>query len=220
MDFHELGEKLRKKNPGMKILESRKMAQRMLAEWEAAGVGAVPREPGCGDSRSSKASPIGEALPGVVEQAKKTPAEVFHPEGGDEEFPFGKGPRAKRKKPRKPGPAKAGEVKGRNNKPPTNSERMNRGLVELSPMAYKVMTLYWKWSGAPAKGGWLFRTIKSVARFCGTTRPGVRRAEVELLRLGWIELKPYDKHWKNSLVRLIPIRKVPPPGDPPKEVRS
>lgn len=94
---------------------------------------------------------------------------------------------------------------------PTNSERLNRALKELSSSAFKIHTLIWKWRGAPAKGTLPFFTIHSLSKFCGMSRPTVRVALVELERKGWIQRLPYDKHHKNTLYRLVPIRKVPQP---------
>ncbi len=94
---------------------------------------------------------------------------------------------------------------------PTNSERLNRALTELSSSAFKIHTLIWKWRGAPAKGLLPFFTIHSLSKFCMMSRPTVRLALRELTRKGWIQRLPYNKHHKNALYRLIPIRKVPRP---------
>ncbi len=94
---------------------------------------------------------------------------------------------------------------------PTNSERMNRALKELRPGAFKIHTLVWKWRGAPARGTLPFFTIHSLAKFCGMSRPTVRLGLRELIRKGWIKALPYNKHHKNTLYRLIPIREVRPP---------
>lgn len=91
---------------------------------------------------------------------------------------------------------------------PTNSERMNRALKELSPSAFKIHTLLWKWRGAPAKGLLPFFTIHGLAKFCTLTRPTVRAGVRELVRKGWIQKLGYNKHVKNELYRLIPIRDV------------
>ena len=96
---------------------------------------------------------------------------------------------------------------------PTNSERLNRALVELSLSAFKVNTLIWKWRGAPARGTLPFFTIHSLERFCHLTRPTIRRALAELTSKGWIERLPYNKHHKNTLFRLVPVRKIPPPPE-------
>lgn len=95
---------------------------------------------------------------------------------------------------------------------PTNSERLNRALAELSGSACKVHTLLWKWRGAPARGLLPFFTIHSLSRFCKLSRPTVRMALRELIHKGWIRPEPYNKHHKNTLFRLVPIRKVPAPG--------
>lgn len=102
----------------------------------------------------------------------------------------------------------AGEYRARS---PTNSERLNRALTELRPAAFKVHLLVWKWRGAPARGVLPFFTIHSLGKFCGMTRPTIRKALLELTRKGWIERLPYNKHHKNTLYRLVAIRKVPPP---------
>lgn len=94
---------------------------------------------------------------------------------------------------------------------PTNSERLNRALTELSSSAFKIHILVWKWRGAPARGTLPFFTIHSLGRFCKMSRPTVRLGLKELTRKGWIERLPYNKHHKNTLYRLIPIRKVPRP---------
>lgn len=92
---------------------------------------------------------------------------------------------------------------------PTNSERMNRALLELGLSAFKVHTLLWKWRGAPARGLLPFFTVRSLARFCGMSRPTVRVGLGELVRKGWICRLRYDVHAKNALYRLVPIRDVP-----------
>lgn len=92
---------------------------------------------------------------------------------------------------------------------PTNSERMNRALSELGPSAFKIHLLLWKWRGAPARGLLPFFTIHSLSKFCNLTRPTVRSGLTELHRLGWIQKLKYNKHVKNALYRLIPIRDVP-----------
>ena len=92
---------------------------------------------------------------------------------------------------------------------PTNSERMNRALKELSGSAFKIHTLLWKWRGAPAKGLLPFFTIHSLGKFCTMTRPTVRSGLRELVAKGWIEKLKYNAHTKNALYRLIPIRDIP-----------
>lgn len=94
---------------------------------------------------------------------------------------------------------------------PTNSERLNRALAELGPSAFKIHTLVWKWRGAPARGTLPYFTIRSMEKFCHLTRPTVRNALHELTRKGWIVRLPYNKYHKNTLYRLVPIRKVPRP---------
>jgi len=89
---------------------------------------------------------------------------------------------------------------------PTNSERMNRALLELGPSAFKVHLLLWKWRGAPARGKLPFFTIHSLAKFCNLSRPTVRMSLRELHNKGWIQKLEYDKHAKNALYRLCPIR--------------
>ena len=91
---------------------------------------------------------------------------------------------------------------------PTNSERMNRALVELGPSAFKIHMLLWKWRGAPAKGLLPFFTIHSLSKFCSLTRPTVRAGLRELVRLGWIRKLGYNKHVKNELYSLVPIRDI------------
>ena len=95
---------------------------------------------------------------------------------------------------------------------PTNSERLNRALAELGAAAFRVHMLLWKWRGAPARGLLPYFTIHSLSRFCCLSRPTVRLGLRELLRKGWIRPEPYNKHHKNTLYRLVPIRKVPAPS--------
>ncbi len=95
---------------------------------------------------------------------------------------------------------------------PTSSERLNRALVELNSAAFKVHLLLWKWRGAPAKGLLPFFTVHSLSRFCKMSRPTVRTAMRELIKKGWIRPGGYNKHHKNTLFRLVRIRKVPAPG--------
>lgn len=92
---------------------------------------------------------------------------------------------------------------------PTNSERMNRALKELGTSAFKIHMLLWQWRGAPAKGNLPFFTIHSLAKFCSLTRPTVRSGIRELVRKEWIGKQGYNKHHKNELYRLVPIRDVP-----------
>lgn len=101
-----------------------------------------------------------------------------------------------------------GKVKGRKRRYPTNSERMNRALLELGSSAFKIHMLLWKWRGAPAKGLLPFFTIHSLAKFCRMSRPTVRSGLTELVRKGWIQKQGYDKHHKNELYRLIPIQDI------------
>lgn len=95
---------------------------------------------------------------------------------------------------------------------PTGSERLNRAIRELSSAACKIHLLLWKWRGAPARGLLPFFTVHSLARFCSMSRPTVRLALRELFRKGWIHPEGYNKHHKNTLFRLVPIRRVPPPA--------
>lgn len=95
---------------------------------------------------------------------------------------------------------------------PTNSERLNRALVELGLCAFKIHTLLWKWRGAPAKGSLPFFTVRSLEKFCHLTRPTIRVGLRELERKGWIERLKYNKHHKNTLFRLVAIRKVQRPA--------
>lgn len=94
---------------------------------------------------------------------------------------------------------------------PTNSERINRALVELRPAAFKIHLLLWKWRGAPARGSLPFFTIHSLAKFCVLSRPTVRKGLIELENKGWIQRLKYNKHHKNALYRLVAVRKIPPP---------
>lgn len=102
---------------------------------------------------------------------------------------------------------------GRKRLYPTNSERMNRALRELGPSAFKIHTLLWQWRGAPARGCLPYFTIHGLSKFCGLSRPTVRSGLLELVRLGWIQKLGYDKHHKNELYRLVPIREVGLPMD-------
>lgn len=95
---------------------------------------------------------------------------------------------------------------------PTNSERLNRALVELNSGAFKVHVLLWKWRGAPARGLLPFFTVHSLSRFCEMSRPTVRSALNELIQKGWIRPEGYNKHHKNTLFRLVNVREIPAPG--------
>jgi len=92
---------------------------------------------------------------------------------------------------------------------PTNSERLKRALKELGAAAFKIHVLLWKWRGAPAKGNLPFFTIHSLSKFCSLTRPTVRSGIRELIAKGWIQKQGYNKHVKNELYRLLPIREIP-----------
>jgi len=94
---------------------------------------------------------------------------------------------------------------------PTNSARLNRALVELSPMTFKVHQLLWQWRGAPARGNLPFFTVTGLAKLCATDRNAVKRALEELSRKHWIERAKYDQHHKNALYKLVPIKDVPLP---------
>lgn len=91
---------------------------------------------------------------------------------------------------------------------PTNSVRLNRALTELRPAAFKILILLWKWRGAPARGTLPYFTIRSLSKFCNMSRPTVRKGLMELIRKEWIKPAPYNKHHKNALYRLVPIRQV------------
>ncbi|MBA7690474.1 hypothetical protein ES703_99002 [subsurface metagenome] len=104
------------------------------------------------------------------------------------------------------------ERKPRKKLSPTNSERLNRAFMELGKSAFMIHILLWKWRGAPAKGLLPFFTIHSLSRFCRMSRPTVREGLQELECKGWIRKLKYNKHAKNALYRLIPIRDVPLPG--------
>ncbi len=95
---------------------------------------------------------------------------------------------------------------------PTNSERLNRSLIELGSAAFKVHMLLWKWRGAPARGLLPFFTFHSLSRFCNLSRPTIRKALQELIDKGWIRAKNYNVHHKNTLYELVGVRKVPAPG--------
>jgi len=99
--------------------------------------------------------------------------------------------------------------KSRKRLSPTNSERMNRALLELGPSAFKIHMLLWQWRGAPARGLLPFFTVRSPSRFCSLPRPTVRSGVRELICKGWIQKHGYNKHAKNELYRLIPIRDIP-----------
>lgn len=95
---------------------------------------------------------------------------------------------------------------------PTRSERLNRALRELGPSAFKIHTLLWRWRGAPARGHLPFFTIHSLSKFCRLTRPTVRVGLRELIHKGWIRPQRYNVHHKNTLFRLVAIRRVPAPS--------
>lgn len=103
---------------------------------------------------------------------------------------------------------------------PTSSEVINRALVELGSSAFKIHILLWKWRGAPARGLLPFFTIHSLARFCRLSRPTVRSGLRELIDKGWIRPEGYNKHHKNTLFRLVAIRKVPAPAAGPRDLRG
>ena len=130
---------------------------------------------------------IGELIPGVLDSGQR--------ESGIIERPKNKGPDV--------------NIPPRRRLSPTNSERMNRALKELGSSAFKIHTLLWKWRGAPAKGNLPFFTIHSLSKFCSLTRPTVRSGLTELTIKGWIQKQKYNKHEKNALYRLTPIRDVP-----------
>lgn len=98
---------------------------------------------------------------------------------------------------------------------PTNSERLNRALVELGLSAFKVHVLIWKWRGAPARGTLPFFTIRSLEKFCHLTRPTIRVALDELTAKGWIVRKKYNPRHKNTLYSLVAIRDIPAPYKSP-----
>lgn len=133
--------------------------------------------------------PIGDLVPGVLDSGSRSKRDV-RDLLDDEEIPPGREYRART---------------------PTNSERLNRALAELSSAACKVHLLLWKWRGAPARGVLPFFTIHSMSRFCKMSRPTVRMALRELMHKGWIRPERYNKHHKNTLYRLVSIRKVPAP---------
>ena len=175
------------------------------------GTAGASRELGCDDDRSCELAAIAETLPGVVEQAKKTPAEVFHNQSENDEFLLGKGPRAKGLPRKKPGPAKGGQKKRPEERGTTHDARWNRGQDELSVWAFAVMLQLTIWRGAPAVGDLPYFTKAGLARHFHTDWKVIDRAIKELVSLGWVECKPYDCHHKNSLYRLVPLRKVPVP---------
>lgn len=94
---------------------------------------------------------------------------------------------------------------------PTRSERMNRSLAELGLAAFKIHTLLWQWRGSPARGTLAFFTIHSLAKYCSMTRPTVRVALAELVKKQYIHRLKYNGHYKNTLYKLIGVRKIPPP---------
>jgi len=101
-----------------------------------------------------------------------------------------------------------GDQKSRRRLFPTNSERMNRALTDLGPSAFKIHMLLWQWRGAPAKGNLPYFTVYSLSKFCSLTRPTVRSGLRELVDKGWIQKQGYNKHKKNELYKLIPIRDI------------
>ncbi len=202
-------EELQKQNPKMPRYRVHALALEEMGVTE--GVPGDLRYPGCDDDRGCEPSPIGESLPGVVEEAKKTPAQVFHPQGENDEVPFDKGPRAKGQARIPPGPAKRGQKKLREERGSTYSARWNRGQDELSIWAFGIMVQLWIWRGAAAKGDLPYFTDKSLAKFFHTDVKVVKRAKRELISLGWVKCKPYDCHHKNTLYELIALRKVPVP---------
>ncbi|MBA7706823.1 hypothetical protein ES703_115680 [subsurface metagenome] len=131
--------------------------------------------------------------------------------------PLDRGAREKDQPRIPPGRAKRGKKKPRVRLSPTNSERMNRALVELSLPAFKIHTLLWKWRGAPAKGKLPFFTLKSLVRFVRLDRNTVRKGLRELVSLGWVVRLGYNPHEKNELYRLVPIADVPKPGESVKD---
>ncbi len=201
------------------------------------GTAGISREAGCGDRCSSEPAPIGEALPGVVDDAKKihaegqrkivekqsrrreelekTATEVFHPAEDEPGPESDQGPRYEQRARIPPGPPKRGQLKPGERPPPTHRERRNRALKELSGNAYKVHDLLWTWRGAEARGFTPFETDISLAYFLGTDVKVIKRAKEELTVKGWVEFGQYDKHGKNRKAYLVPIRKVPKPGGKP-----
>lgn len=137
---------------------------------------------------------LSDLLPGVLESGKRRES------GLDESFEG----------------SPSGKQKHRVRLFPTNSERMNRSLKELSKSAFKVHMLLWQWRGAPARGKLPFFTIHSLSKFCAFTRPTIRGALKELVNQGWIQKLGYSKHKKNELYRLVPIRDVPEIGARPR----
>ncbi|MBA7583438.1 hypothetical protein ES708_25381 [subsurface metagenome] len=137
--------------------------------------------------------PVGESVREALEQGKRQRRDV-RDLLDDEEDPAGREYRARS---------------------PTSSERLNRALAELGSSAFKIQMLLWKWRGAPARGLLPFFTIHSLSRFCHLSRPTVRMGLRELMHKGWIRPEKYNKHHKNTLFRLVPIRKVPAPGREP-----
>ncbi len=114
---------------------------------------------------------------------------------------------------RKSGPKKKAAPGPRIRLYPTNSERLNRALVELPPTAFKVHRLLEQWRGAPHKGNLPYFTVLSVGRLCRMDPKTVGKAIRELRLKGWIRVAKYDKHHKNTLYKLVPIRDVPLPAD-------
>ncbi len=148
------------------------------------------RRGGFDELRGVGSTPIADLVPGVLDSGSRSGEDV---RGVPDEIenPGGRAYRARS---------------------PTNSERLNRSLTELGTAAFKIHILLWKWRGAPARGTLPFFTIRSLERLCCLTRPTIRGVLRELVEKGWIERLPYNKHHKNTLFRLVSIRKVPPPG--------
>lgn len=142
--------------------------------------------------------PLGEAVEEVLDSGSRSRRDV-RDLLDDEEVPPGREYRARS---------------------PTSSERLNRALAELRPGAFKIHLLLWKWRGAPAKGLLPFFTIHSLAKFCWLSRPTVRMGLRELIHKGWIRPERYNKHHKNTLFRLVPIRRVPAPSQGPAAGRD
>ncbi|MBA7649693.1 hypothetical protein ES703_57491 [subsurface metagenome] len=143
-----------------------------------------------GQIRGVESTSVGDLVPGVLDSGSRSKRDARDLPGDDE----------------KRGPG------GYRVRSPTNSERLNRALAELGPSAFKIHILIWKWRGAPARGTLPFFTIRSLEKFCHLTRPTIRVALGDLTRRGWVERLPYNKHHKNTLYRLVPIRKVPAPS--------
>ncbi len=159
------------------------------------------------------------ALKGL-ERKGKNQGKVFHKLSRDERLPLDEGPRDKGEPRIPPGPPKRGESKPRIRLSPTNSERLNRALVELSDAEFKELILLWKWRGAPGTGPLSYFTVEGVARHTGHSRRATGMHLQALKEKGWIRGNGYNEHWKKELYWLAPIETVPKPGDPSKEARS